>query len=302
MVHARPLIDRLAAQEAAFLGREFLAPVVGSGSVCVRMAGVVCRMGIDAGEFRGWGVFRPVSYDAARFVREAGLRERRGYLDPLPQVRMILSQRSDKGWQALPAQRGDRRVQVQVQGEVPVQFVEGGEPFTVVRTRFDGRNFWFDGAETRHDPAAAVFLRESLERLVPPENLRRPGLTPEEKAAYTLRYFERVEVRERLLRDEVEERLRAALAHAGAEFVGYAEHRDGYRVTYRVGRQRHVSSVRKEDLSVQVAGICLSGQDARFDLHSLVGVLLEAGGEILRIGREAGGLDEQDYWRIHPPR
>jgi hypothetical protein len=300
MTHPQSLIDRLAAQEAAFLDHDFLAPVVAGGAVCVRLAGVVCRMKVDAGDFVGWGVFRPESLAAARFVREAGLRERRSYLDPLPMVRMILGRPAGQSWRGLPAQRGDRRVLVQ--GEAAIQFVEGGEPFLVVRTRFDGRNFWFDGPELRHDPATAVFLRESLERLVPPENLRRPGLTPEEKAAYALRYIEREEVRQRVLRDEIEARLRGALAHAGAEFVGYAEHRDGYRVTYRVGRERHVSSVRKDDLSVQVAGICLSGQDAQFDLHSLVGVLGEAGGDVLRIGRDEGGLDEHDYWRIHPPQ
>ena len=69
--------------------------------------------------------------------------------------------------------------------------------------------------------------------------------------------------------------LRDALGHAGAEFVNYAEHRDGYRVTYNVGNARHTSSVAKNDLTVQTAGICLAGEDRKFDLASLVSVLRE---------------------------
>jgi len=133
--------------------------------------------------------------------------------------------------------------------------------------------------------------------------LSRAGLTAEERTAYALHYAPRLQAEIDARRDRVEERLREALAHAGAELKDYLECADTYRVTYEVDGQRHVSVVDQNDLSVQVAGICLSGEDRHFDLQSMVGVLREAheGGQVLRVGFEDAGLSEGDYWDVHPP-
>jgi hypothetical protein len=75
------------------------------------------------------------------------------------------------------------------------------------------------------------------------------------------------------------------LAHAGADLRDFADRGDVYRVTYTVDGRRHTSVVNKNDLTVQSAGVCLSGGDRAFDLHSLVGVLREGErkGEIRRM-------------------
>jgi hypothetical protein len=293
------LFGQLAAAEDRFLKSEFLAPVVRGGEVRVRVAGVVCRLRVSPADFEGWGLFRPVSHTGAQLVRPAELAEQRRYLSLFPLVRLILCTRSDDLWHALAAHRGDRRFRIE--GLVPVRLVEESQAFEVVRARFDGANFWFDELEPSRDPATAAWLRQALMQLTDPNLLDRPGLTPEERAAYALHYFQREEVHRQLEAGRIEQRLRAALEHAGAELVDYLQRRDSFRVTYTVGGRQHVSAVRKGDLQVEMAGICLSGQDRHFDLASLVGVLQEAEGGVLRVGRENQGMEEDNYWHVHPP-
>ncbi|MBV8078197.1 MAG: hypothetical protein JO284_17440, partial [Planctomycetaceae bacterium] len=203
-------------------------------------------------------------------------------------------------WLAIPANRADTRFRIE--GLVPVRLVEEAQPFEVLLTRFDGAQCWYEGPDPRRDPATAAFLREALARMVEPEALSRPGLTAEERVAYTLNYLPRLEAEAAARRDRVEERLRAALAHAGASLADYTERGDVYRVAFEIDGRRHVSVIAQDDLSVQTAGICLSGQDHLFDLQSLVGVLREArGGAVVRVGDGPDAMPEEDYWRVHPP-
>jgi hypothetical protein len=295
----REALEKLAAAEERAFSAEFLAPVLRRGAVQVRIAGVVCRLRVNPAGFEGWGVFRPTSAKGACLVRPAGLHERRQYLELLPQLRMIVCLRERGTWLAIPAHRADARFRID--GLVPVRLVEEPERFAVVLTRFDGVHCWYDGPDPRHDPGISAYLRDSLVRMVEPKQLSRPGLTAEERAAYALNYGPRLKAELEARRDRVEERLRAALGHAGAEFREYQERGDVYRVVYEVDGRRQVSVVRRDDLSIQVAGICLSGRDGQFDLQSLVGVLREAEttGETVRVGED--GLSEDVYWHVHSP-
>jgi hypothetical protein len=295
-------LNRLAAAEEQFLANEFLSPVIRGGVVQVRIAGVICTLRIQPANFEGWSVFQPVSNSEAKFVRCATLSERMQYLELFPMVRLILAGRSEEQWLALPAHRADSRIQID--GLIPVRLVEEAQLFEVIETRFDGSQFWYAAPDQRWDPAMASYLRQELGRLTQPEKLQRSGLTSEERAAYALNYWPRYEASEEAQRSREELRLRGALAHAGAELRDYVERKDVYTVTYEVDGQRHVSAVAKKDLSVQVAGICLSGEDRKFDLHSLVGVIRESqgGGGLVRVGHGNHGMAEEHYWRVHPRR
>ncbi len=304
------LFRKLAAEEERFLESEFLAPVVRGGAVRVRMAGVVCTLRVTPADFEGWGVFRPTSHSSAELAREPGLAERRHYLELFPLVRLILCFRERGLWMAAPAHQGDQRFRIE--GVVPVRFAAEMQQFEVIRSRFDGANFWFESIDPAYDPAAAAYLRQMVQESCDPNQVDRPGLTPEQKAAYGAHCLRQEAYRRKALEksqppepnDRAGQTLRDALRHAGAELVDYLERQDSYRVTFTIGGRRHVSAVRKEDLAVQVAGICLSGQDRKFDLTSLVGVIREAEGtgEIVPVGQDNEGMQEQTYWRVHPPR
>jgi hypothetical protein len=298
----REALDRLAAAEERFLASEFLAPALAGGKVQVRIAGVICQLKIAPTDFEGWGVFRPRTYTEAALVRPARLSERQRYLELFPLVRLILAWQADEHWLGLPAHRADGRLRID--GMVPVRLVEEPERFAVIQTRFDGAQFWYAGPEPRWDPATAAYLRQALEALVKPDQLDRPGLSAEEREAYRANYDIRYETSEEARRSREEQRLRQTLAAAGAEFKDCRERGDVFTVTYEVDGQRHVSAVARTDLSVQVAGICLSGQDENFDLQSLVGVIREAqgSGEIVRVGPPNQGMAEEQYWQVHPRR
>jgi hypothetical protein len=290
------LLDRMESAEEAFLQTEFLAPVLPGGQVRVRIAGMICTLQVT-GQFEpGWAILKPLAMDRARVVDQASLRQIREYLALLPAVRLLLLARSRGAWLALPAHRGDSRFRID--GPVRVHLAKGVEPFQQIIARFDGAQFWFQEVDRRRSPAIAAYLREALAAETAPDALHKPTLTAEERDAYRVAY----EAIEAARRDRVEVRLADALAHAGAELASYIEREDAYTVAFTMDGHAHRTTVRKDDLTVLAAGICLNGQDRRFDLQSLVGVIREGAGlgRIVRVGDD-GDIDEEQYWQIHPP-
>jgi hypothetical protein len=170
-------LKRLAAAEERFLSSEFLSPVIRGRQVLVRIAGFICALRVRPADFEGWGVFLPASHSDAVLVRQAKLAERQHYLDLFPRVQVILADRCEEQWLALPVHRADSRFQIE--GTIPVYLVEEPQLFDVIESRFDGTRFWFAGQDSRFDPAMASYLRKELGSLTPPEKLHRSGLTAE---------------------------------------------------------------------------------------------------------------------------
>ena len=67
------------------------------------------------------------------------VRQIRDYLALFPAVRLLLLARARSHWLAVPAHRGDSRIQVE--GPVRVHLATGVEPFQQVIARFDGAVF-----------------------------------------------------------------------------------------------------------------------------------------------------------------
>jgi hypothetical protein len=270
-------LARLAEAEDRFLQAEFLAPVLaGGGTVQVRIDGVICQLRTRRAGFSGFAVFRPTSHTEAMMVREATMAERRAYLDLFPRVLMVACSSDGRTASAVASNpSGDKLVEIA--GRVAIHEAEEVNLFDTIAARFDGTHFWFDALDAATDPAAAPWLRQALADMRDPRQLHRPGLVPGQRTAYLLNYRARLQAILNDQRARAEATLREALEHAGAELRDFADldNQGIYRVSYDVDGRRHTSIVRKGDLTVQTAGICLSGQDRRFDLQSLVGVLRE---------------------------
>ncbi|RYG69826.1 hypothetical protein EON80_09075 [bacterium] len=304
----KDILGRLEAQEKQFHGSLVLAPIISGHEVSTKIAGVTCRLKVEADSQipRGWSVLEVKSTERANWMRHATRAEREKYLCLLPKVRFIALEQGKHVWAAFPAQTGDNRFRLT--GAAVIREVEAGvQPFDTVITRFDGSHFWFDTVDNRRSPAIASYLRESLASGIEPQDLRKSGLSLEERSAYALllygpepepeiefptlsqygpapedvpfdwrHYVPRDTVAPQWRQNETGMRLARSVAHGGAQLVSYIE-RDGvYSVTYRFGDQTRTSTVRSSDLKVQTSGICLSGRDGDFDLTSLVGVMQEA--------------------------
>ena len=273
----RAILNRLEAAENGFTGSEFIAPLCGDHPVLVRIAGLVCRLKVTSPPgLDGLAVLKASSSSSAVYLRPASLGEASGYMALLPAIRLILlAALPGHAWLCLPADRNEQRLTIE--GLPLLRLAEDGlERFETVIARFDQRQLWYEKRDPRRDPGLAAALRTHFNADpagLPPaiEQLSIQGLSAMERQAYTL-------AREGLRQTNStfeERRLTEALGHAGAQLTSLVEHGEVLVVQYSVDGQPHSSLVERDSLEVLSAGVCLSGEDRRFDLASLVGVLRE---------------------------
>ena len=284
MADIRDLLKRLSEAEDGLRARRFLAPCVRGGRARANVAGLVYTFTPDPRDFEGWGIFQPVDERAARLVAEAELPRVGEYLRLFPRTRLRLAcHLRGATWLAYPACESDARRRFPATGARPValHLVNDGQEFEQATARFVGGAWLYEDADRRADPLDAERLREAWSARAAPDALAWKGLTPEMRACYAL-VFKREELareqrrlREaRLRRGRDETRLRDALRFGGGDLRGYRDRGDHWLVEWTTGDgERHTSAISKRDLTVMSAGICLSGEDDKFDLQSLVGVV-----------------------------
>jgi hypothetical protein len=279
------LFNKLAAAENDFFSSQLFSPVLKGKSIRVRIAGILVTLQVvKPKNFEGWGVFTPVNYKGARFIREPNMVEKEQYFRLFPALRLILCRNTDNQWAGVPANQADTRFKIN--GVVPIQLISEVQMFDHVKVRFDGANIWFEQIDPRSNPRTAIYLRESLTKLLEPKKLEFVGLTQEDRDAYQIAYAPALAADIEAKRDKNEDRIKDALHRAGAKYQSYIERKDTYTIEYTVDGHKHRSVVNKDTLSVESAGICLAGTDRQFDLQSLVGVIRQGQrqGGVVRVG------------------
>jgi len=278
------LLRRFTDVEEDFLHRDFFAPVVRGGQVRVGIAHVMFHLRVLPGDFEGYGIFRPISYEQARLVNPASSEQRLRYLELFPALRLVLCRQMGDSWLAVPIASGDHPFQIQ--GLVPVDLVEHAWAFDVIGARFDGTRCLFDYFQPDHHAETSAALRGAMQQAVDPDEIQQEGLLPEQRVAYVMCYAAQDTT------GGSSPRLRAILASAGPGFLDYPKFGNTYRILYNVNPSRRVSIVAKHEPTARTAGVCLDDSESNFDLKSLTGVIHRAG----RNGRLAG-MNEAYRWR-----
>jgi hypothetical protein len=270
----RKLIEKLANAEQNLIKTQFLAPQVRGGQVRVKLNGMVCTMSPEPQGFEGWGVFQAEADFRAVLLREATKRQTAEYLSRFPTVRLILVRPLKGGsWLCYPANRGEFRQKYGEVKPVTVRLVSLGQAFCHVVCRWDGQTFWFDKIDRGADPKVPGAMAKALKAFLPSDQLRFSGLTPELRAVYDLIFGQFGELRVRC----DESRLRRALEMGGGSLEGFVDRGDYWTTQWKTSDgERYTSAIQKDNLTVMSAGICLDGEDAKFDLQSLVGVVERA--------------------------
>lgn len=265
------ILQKLANAERSLLNTRFLAPRPKGAQVRVRVNGLIKTFQTTPADFEGWGVFHVCSSQMAKLEKNATPVSVTKYLDRLVRFRLYLVRPlNGKTWLAYPTDGGSFKDRVGALRPVEVHLVTQGRAFERAVCRWDGTNFWFQNLDRRSDPTVAKRLGEALKNFVAPRALRFKGLSPELRKAYSLVFDTAEDLRIRCS----ETRLKKAIEMGGGRLENFTDRGDYWATNWLTSTgERHTSAIRKSDLTVMSAGICLSGEDEKFDLHSLVGVV-----------------------------
>lgn len=263
------LIHNLNQQTEQRLGEPMVAPMIPNQPIRLQTAGLWLSLKAKPHRFEGWGLFAHENQQNVHLLRRAELGEIERFLKPLPALRVILlEQRQGSTWSAM-ALNPNRQQKFQVGQVFLVHLVRHAQAFDTVWVRWDGLRFWFETEDWQADPVPAQQLRERLFS-DPNSNIEKPqGISPWYWSAFLMVTKKSITHS----RPAIEQRLQFALNLAGARLVHYQEKEDSLQVTWSIDRgETHTCVIDPNDFKVLSAGFCLSGEDHKFDLESLVGV------------------------------
>ncbi len=275
MTDIRKLINQLATEENKLRSTEFIAPCVGNGKVRTRIAKMVYTFTTKPSNITGWSIFQPVDEKTAAFVEEANLPLISEYLKNFQPLRLRLTYPlQGQSWLAYPVNEADMRQRCGYFKPVAIHLVDQAARFEVVVARTDGINWWFDQCDRRADVMVTEKLQEQLKQVTPCSELNFKGMTPEMRTAYDLATQQAQEFSALHQKQRDEKRLKEALKMGGGELQKWSERQDYWVVDWITSNgEHHTSAISRNDLTVISSGICLSGEDEKFDLQSLVGVV-----------------------------
>ena len=275
MTDIRKLINQLATEENKLNSTEFIAPCVGNGKVRTRIAGMVYTFIPKPRNMTGWGIFQPINQKQAAFVEEANLPLITEYLKNFQPLRLrLIYPLRQQSWLTYPVNEADMRQRCGYCKPVVVHLITQAAPFEVIIARTDGAAWWFDECDRRADVILTEQLRQKFKQLTSAKELHFKGMTPEMRTTYDLAAQQAEEFSHLQQKQRDEKRLQAALKMAGGELQQWSDRRDYWVVDWITSDgEHHTSAISKNDLTVISAGICLSGEDEKFDLQSLVGVV-----------------------------
>jgi len=274
-VKVNNLFHKVEEAERKFLDSQFMAPIARHSKVGVRILGLVYEFSLTDPDFEGWAILKPTSSTHAKVIGSPSLLQISKYLGRLSKARMVLCERRRGTWIGMNKQLFGN--------QIPVLLADGIQLFDEIIARWDGGNFWFEEKDAGADPSLADYLRGALANLASPDKLRKPGLDPFHREAYQWQLL----LKERKIGEVTIDKIKKAVQHAGGFFKSYIEHQDSYTVIFTIGEREYRAAIGKNDFEVLSAGICLSGEDRKFDLQSLVSVVKE-GQERDLIHREEG--------------
>lgn len=265
------LISRIGEAEDRLTEMEFVSPIFNNRQVATLVHGMVYTLKVPRVD-PGWYKLRAVDGKRAKIVGEAQLWDRDEYLKRFGRVRLTLVMRHGQSYLAVP----DKSNPYSLPPAEPIPvllFDDRVMDFDRIWAVYDGANLWYKDLDYTNDQSKAGYLREALDGYTEPAKIGCSGLTFEEKLAYSLRYS----LDKQIAEGRKKARIRKDVEHAGGELIRFVERSDHISVTYVVDGEQFTSHIMKDDTRrVIAAGICLQGNDHKFDLASLVTVIREA--------------------------